>query len=125
MAARAKSESRPKADRPWLFKKGQSGNPGGRPKDYVTQAIRQIVGPDDALEMARVLFALAKNGDLKAMEMVMDRVEGKAVARNENGSPGEFDGIEALKEMSSAELRKIIRLEPRSDAPESSERKAS
>lgn len=26
------SENSTKSDRPWLFKKGQSGNPGGRPK---------------------------------------------------------------------------------------------
>ncbi len=25
------TENSPKTDRPWLFKKGQSGNPGGRP----------------------------------------------------------------------------------------------
>lgn len=26
------SNNRPSNDKPWLFKKGQSGNPGGRPK---------------------------------------------------------------------------------------------
>lgn len=26
------TENSPKTDKPWLFKKGQSGNPGGRPK---------------------------------------------------------------------------------------------
>lgn len=35
------TENSTKADKPWLFKKGQSGNPGGRPKntmkDYLSR----------------------------------------------------------------------------------------
>ena len=34
------SEEKQKNDRPWLFKKGQSGNPSGRPKGSKTLKTR-------------------------------------------------------------------------------------
>jgi len=50
------SESKPATERPWLWKKGQSGNPGGRPKE-LSWARAEIAkrGP----ELVRELLAIA------------------------------------------------------------------
>lgn len=95
------------------FQKGQSGNPSGRPKDYLTQALRQRVGPEDAKKLAETLLALALAGDMKALQEVFDRVEGKAIARQEQGRPGEFDGLSSLQELTTDELRSIVKLQDR------------
>lgn len=108
-----KSANSPKTDKPWLFKPGQSGNPNGRPKDYITQAIRKIVTAEEAEALAKVLTNMALSGDLKAMEMVMDRAEGKPIARQEQGKPGDFDTLEPLRDLSSDDLRNIVKMSDR------------
>lgn len=68
------------------FKKGQSGNPKGRPKNTktFTEVLRQEA--DELLKdqgitkyeaLAKVLFSKAGKGDLKAIDMIMDRIDGK------------------------------------------------
>jgi hypothetical protein len=36
------------------------------------------------------------NGDLKAVELVWNRIEGKALDRQEHGQPGEFQGLREI-----------------------------
>jgi hypothetical protein len=77
------------------FKKGQSGNPAGRPKHILTAALRGTITDADMTAMAKKLIDRAKKGDLHAMAMVWDRLEGRPVQRNENsgpdGGPQEFE----------------------------------
>jgi hypothetical protein len=69
------------------FKKGQSGNPGGRRKSSISAALSEIVDP---VEMARFLYSVVLDEDtnmrerLQAAAMINDRTEGKAISRNVN-----------------------------------------
>ncbi len=61
------------------FIKGQSGNPGGRTKGVsITALIDKAVTENDWVEIIKILYTRAKRGDLKAIEMLMDRRFGKA-----------------------------------------------
>lgn len=80
------------------FKPGQSGNPSGRPKDILTRAVRELVTPEEAKSLAITLLALAHTGDTKAMEMVWNRLEGKAVDRREDAPPGTWTGLDDIPE---------------------------
>lgn len=66
------------------FTKGTSGNPKGRPpvwrefKQELQKIGMEIDGKDDRLQkLARMLWNTALAGDLKAAEMIMDRIEGR------------------------------------------------
>lgn len=77
------------------FRPGASGNPGGRPKDPLLHALRRKMTAKQANELTAILLARALDGDLKAIEMIWDRVGGKPVARQEQGEPGAFrEGFE-------------------------------
>jgi hypothetical protein len=72
------TENTPVSDKPWLWKPGQTGNPGGRPKgiaakarEHTDKAVEVLVaGMND--EDARVRIAAARE--------ILDRGYGKAVA---------------------------------------------
>jgi len=72
------------------FEPGRSGNPGGRPKDPLLHALRKKLTAKQANALMGVLVEQALRGDMKALEMIWDRVAGKPVARAEQGGPGDF-----------------------------------
>ena len=82
------------------FPKGRSGNPGGRPKGTsLTVALRakldKPVAPGSPVTkreaLAQTLVSLALAGNLAAIREVLDRTEGKAVQRQEQGEAGAFN----------------------------------
>lgn len=79
------TESKQRPDHLW--KPGQSGNPAGKPKGarhfstLIKEAITKVAedtGTSDDKEIVKALVMKAKQGDLKAVDMVLDRVDGKA-----------------------------------------------
>ena len=75
------------------WKKGESGNPNGRRnaysdliKDFSFQKVNEkerrniIIGK---------LFQLAERGDLRAIQFIVERLEGKALARQERTTKSE------------------------------------
>ena len=83
--------------RPIPWKKGQSGNPKGRPKMKnicLTHIIKELAleipgftiedgSPNQAnnmLLLVQKLYEKTRKGDLKAIEMVLDRTDGKVLS---------------------------------------------
>lgn len=75
------------------FKKGQSGNPSGRTKgtvDVVAELNRQLKAkPKDLQEIVKALIDEAKSGNTKAIEIILDRLNGKVAqtVSNPDGTP--------------------------------------
>ncbi len=75
------------------FKKGQSGNPNGRRNAY-TDLIKDFsfnkVGEKERREVVvSKLFQLAERGDLRAIQFIVERLEGKALERQERTTKSE------------------------------------
>lgn len=74
------------------FEKGDPRiNRGGRPKQLLTRAVADTLTEEDSRKIIGKVIAKAKQGDLQAVQMLWDRLEGKAIARAENGQPGDFE----------------------------------
>lgn len=77
------------------FLPGVSGNPGGRkPGSGLVSEIRKALKPAAKKTIVSKLIALAAEGNLKAIEILMDRLDGKAVQAldltfGERPNPGE------------------------------------
>lgn len=84
-----------------VFQKGQSGNPRGRAKNQalLTPTLRQLVSKDGNKEkIASVLVNLALAGDLDAIKIIFERLDGKVVAPVElsgpNSGPIEIEALD-------------------------------
>ena len=75
--------------KPW--KPGQSGNPGGRPKTrLIDEALEELLLSNDselALAIAKRLLARAKKGELRAIQLVAERVQGRPKRHLEVSGP--------------------------------------
>lgn len=67
------------------------GNKLGGRRQPITAALAKSLNEDQATQIAKVVLEKALAGDPWAIGFLADRVEGKAIARNENGEPGDFD----------------------------------
>jgi len=97
------------------FKKGQSGNPKGRPrgslslsailKKYLDQEL-DITDPITKQQVKKrigdiinlKLLAKAMQGDTKAIDMIYDRIEGKPIFKHEGKVEGDGTNIIILKD---------------------------
>ena len=76
-----------------MWKKGKSGNPNGRRNAY-TDLIREFSFQDvNGRERREIilskLFQLAERGDLRAIQFIVERLEGKALERQERTTKNE------------------------------------
>lgn len=63
------------------FKKGQSGNPNGR--RLSAELDRMLEDSDEVRASVRALIDRARDGDVRALELMFDRHEGKLTQRQE------------------------------------------
>lgn len=78
------------------WRKGQSGNPGGRPKrdKLITQRVIAELTDADGAKLHRLVVALVDKacaGDIAAIREVIDRVEGKAVQALDHSGHVEYE----------------------------------
>ena len=76
-----------------MWKKGVSGNPNGRRNAY-TDLIKEFsftkTGDKERREVVvSKLFQLAERGDLRAIQFIVERLEGKALDRKERTTKSE------------------------------------
>ena len=79
-----------------MFKKGQSGNPGGRPKEI--RELKEIAQSHGAA-MIEALVKIAKTGKsesarVTAATVLLERGFGKPLQQIETGQPGEFEALD-------------------------------
>lgn len=97
------------ADKPWLWKPGQSGNPSGRPKTVSLTAImlRKLKEehPDEpekirAEKVVEAALKQAESGNFQMFKEIWDRVDGKVadkleVTRDEKTTAEKIQAIKA------------------------------
>ena len=79
---KSKKRTLPEAAKPHMFKPGQSGNPGGRPKRKpITELYEQILNDPEEMEKLREsIVKLLRKGNMATvlhLREMTDRVEGK------------------------------------------------
>ena len=84
------------------WKKGQSGNPKGLRSPYTDLikelSLKKVDGKEQRLVVMNKLFELAKRGDMKAIQFIVERLEGKALERQERTNKNEPIKVMVLQE---------------------------
>ena len=84
------------------WKKGQSGNPNGRRNAYsdlIREFSFQKVNDKERREIIlQKLFQLAERGDLRAIQFIVERMEGKALDRQERVNKSEPIQVMVIQE---------------------------
>jgi hypothetical protein len=99
------------AERPWLFKKGRSGNPGGRPRDAFDFA---AAARKYAPEYLQVLLRSLKSDNWRerhsALSLLMDRAFGKPTQQiaSEDGSPITLLHLCAVREVGERIIAELV-----------------
>ena len=97
------------------WKKGESGNPAGRPKrnfvltDALREKLAQPIGGNGKTQLDGVickLVSLARKGDTHAIQQIFDRLEGRPMQRQEISGPD--GGALLVGRMSDEELREYL-----------------
>lgn len=73
----------------------------------MTRALMVALSEKDADVIAAKVIAKAKAGDLNFIQFLADRLEGKAIARNENAGAGDFAD---LSDVDTEQLRKALKV---------------
>ena len=115
MARLGEPEGPPKEPRGRPFRQGfDERRHAGRAPNPMTAALRELVaeggeqGIDDLKEVWRTGITRAKAGDLGWATLIAAYLDGKPVARQEQGGPGDFARPD-FSGFSSEELREFIR----------------
>ena len=106
-----------------MWAKGQSGNPGGRPKRdrIISQRILAELTDYDGAKLHRLANALlerALGGDITAIREVIDRVEGKPTQALEHEGTFQFDHVSAREELDKKLAEIALRLTASNAEPE-------
>lgn len=100
----AKSKGKPENLKP--FKPGQSGNPKGRPKELpeLKTLLEDVVGEDGAKEIIESLKVQARKGNVRAAEILLERMYGKTKQPIEHSGAVEITNV---KELTDEDLARI------------------
>ena len=84
------------------WKKGQSGNPNGRRNAYSDLikefSFQEVNGKERREIILGKLFQLAERGDLRAIQFIVERMEGKALERQERTNKSEPIQVMVIQE---------------------------
>lgn len=74
------------------FKKGQSGNPNGRPKKLpeLDRLLADVLGEDQMKAIIRAMEIRALKGDTRAAELILNRAYGKPKETIQQMNTGEI-----------------------------------
>lgn len=90
--------------------KGTSGNPGGRVVfKQLSDALRSelLANPNHARRIARKLITQAEDGNLQAIALLLDRLEGKAVQQVDLADTTQVGASERLARIMELQARVI------------------
>jgi hypothetical protein len=120
MARSREPEGPPRKPRGRPFRQGfDERRHAGRAPNPMTAALREVMdeSPEDMKEAWRVAFQFAKAGNIPALLAIAAYSDGKPVARQEQGGPGDF-GRPDFSDFTSEELREFIRAVRKDDEQE-------
>ena len=84
------------------FKPGQSGNPGGRPRQDLAQQIARAIFEEDYESICKALSKKLRKGDIKAFDVVGSRAYGTPIKKVQFEEIISGDPAERLRELLAA-----------------------